>query len=202
MKNLSLFFMALLISAGLISGIAAEALSAGCPNYIIRDSGWSLGGDVSPASPALFPERAGVFVNASGKGRGISLAEIEKYPAQTLDAVNQIREQAGLVPYFADAALSEAARLRAHELMTLYSHTRPDGREFHTVYEEAGVKNVRSAGENIAKGCPLSPYDMVVEWMGSEGHRENILDPAYHYMGVGVAAGDDGSLYWAQEFKN
>lgn len=36
--------------------------------------------------------------------------------------------------------------------------------------------------------------------MSSAGHRANILNPAFADLGVGVARGADGRLYWVQNF--
>jgi uncharacterized protein YkwD len=37
-------------------------------------------------------------------------------------------------------------------------------------------------------------------WMGSPAHRENILDPRWSEVGIGVRTGGEYSIYWVQEF--
>ena len=37
-------------------------------------------------------------------------------------------------------------------------------------------------------------------WMGSQGHRENLLREDAEYLGVGVWQDEDGILYWVQLF--
>ena len=37
-------------------------------------------------------------------------------------------------------------------------------------------------------------------WMNSPGHRKNILNPDFEYIGVGLARGGSYGIYWAQEF--
>jgi len=39
-------------------------------------------------------------------------------------------------------------------------------------------------------------------WMNSPGHRENIVNPAFGRMGVGVVMDDTGRLYWTQAFTD
>lgn len=39
-------------------------------------------------------------------------------------------------------------------------------------------------GENIIMGCE-GPYDCYLEWMDSQGHRQNILDRRYWFTGIG-----------------
>ncbi|WP_208007582.1 CAP domain-containing protein [Labedella endophytica] len=51
-------------------------------------------------------------------------------------------------------------------------------------------------GENIAYGY-TSPGTMVKAWMGSSGHRANILDARYTHIGVGYNA---KGHYWVQLF--
>ena len=53
--------------------------------------------------------------------------------------------------------------------------------------------------ENIARGYTTA--DAVMQgWMGSTGHRANILNCSLKAIGVGVARSKDGQLYWTQDF--
>lgn len=54
-------------------------------------------------------------------------------------------------------------------------------------------------GENVAYGY-RNAKDVMHGWMTSPGHKRNILDPKFTKMGVGVAKGANGRLYWTQEF--
>lgn len=56
-----------------------------------------------------------------------------------------------------------------------------------------GAGYVNDDADSIAKA-------LVDGWMESPGHRENLLEPAYSVIGVGVAY--DGTYYYAtQNFK-
>jgi uncharacterized protein YkwD len=55
------------------------------------------------------------------------------------------------------------------------------------------------AGENIAYGYE-SPGALVNAWMHSEGHRENILSPHFHRIGVSGWRATDGVTYATQDF--
>jgi uncharacterized protein YkwD len=52
-------------------------------------------------------------------------------------------------------------------------------------------------GENIGygRGPQASPAGMVKSWMGSTGHRANILEPRFRQIGLGVASGTPGSRH-------
>ena len=54
--------------------------------------------------------------------------------------------------------------------------------------------NWNSIGENIASGS-TTPQSVVSGWMGSSGHRANILNTTYREIGVGFSSGN----YWVQD---
>ena len=105
---------------------------------------------------------------------------------------NEIRVANGLQVFSApSSALARAAAIRGTEQVEFYSHTRPDGRSCFTVLDDCGVART-SAGENIAMGTAdaFTPAQIVNMWMDSEGHRKNILNPAFTAMGVGYGRDD------------
>jgi uncharacterized protein YkwD len=53
--------------------------------------------------------------------------------------------------------------------------------------------SARAVGENLALGYPTA-LAVVAGWMGSDGHRANILGTAYTQIGVGCATGPRGLL--------
>ncbi len=62
----------------------------------------------------------------------------------------------------------------------------------------------RTAGENIATGFP-TPRAVVRAWMASQGHCENILDPSFRDLGVGISRHPVGRYAsrpstWTQDF--
>ena len=115
---------------------------------------------------------------------------------QVLSIVNSERAKYGLDALTYDAHLSSAADVRAMEIKTLFSHTRPDGRSCFTALDEVGY-SYHKAGENIAYG-QRSAGEVMNAWMNSEGHRANILGD-YDYIGIGVYE-KGGVIYWSQFF--
>ena len=55
------------------------------------------------------------------------------------------------------------------------------------------------AGENIAYGY-RTPQEVFQGWLNSPGHRKNIENANYRVLGVGAAVGDNGRIYWVQNF--
>ena len=50
-------------------------------------------------------------------------------------------------------------------------------------------------GENVAAGYG-SASSVIDAWMGSSGHRANILNPGFTHVGVAVAYSASGTPYW------
>ena len=123
----------------------------------------------------------------------------DAYVTEVVRLVNAERAKAGLSALTMDATVNAAAQVRAKEIVSVFSHTRPDGSSCFTALREAGV-NYRGAGENIAYGQP-SAQAVVNAWMNSEGHRANILNANFTTIGVGHYV-QNGTHYWAQFFTN
>ncbi len=120
------------------------------------------------------------------------------YAAEVVKLVNLERKKDGAVAFSStDAKLNAAAQKRAQELVTKFSHTRPDDTSCFTVFTEFSVVS-GAMGENIA-AYYTSPSAVVAGWMDSKGHKENILNKSFNKIGVGVAE-SGGQLYWVQLF--
>ena len=100
--------------------------------------------------------------------------EAHEYIWDILRITNQEREAQGLNPLTLSQGLSDGAEIRAEEIETLFSHTRPDGTSCFTAVE----KNYSGMGENIAGG-QTTPEKVMEGWMNSTGHRANILTSSY-----------------------
>lgn len=122
------------------------------------------------------------------------------FAKQVVALVNEERAKENLAPLSIDANIENAALVRANEIQTSFSHTRPDGRSFSTALQEAAV-TFRSAGENIAWG-QQTPDEVVTAWMNSAGHRANIMNANYSRIGVGHLQNTSGVSYWVQLFAN
>ena len=107
--------------------------------------------------------------------------------------MNQQRQANGLAALTWSEALTNAARVRASEITSSFSHTRPDGSAFWTV-----DSNVQY-GENLAK-LYQSADSVYAAWMNSPTHAANIMDSGYKTVGIAICQTSDGSWYWAQEF--
>jgi len=120
------------------------------------------------------------------------------YAEQVVKLVNEERAKAGLHALQIDTEVASAALVRAKEIQTSFSHTRPDGRKFSSVLTDANIR-FTGAGENIAWG-QTSPEKVMEAWMNSGGHRANILNAKFTKIGVGHLQNAAGTNYWVQLF--
>lgn len=111
---------------------------------------------------------------------------------------NAARNANGVLSLSESETLSKAAAQRAKEAATKRSHIRPDGTPYYTTVTAALNPYV---GENLAGGSYTSET-VVTAWMNSAGHRENILDPEFHYIGVGYYVSETGTIYWCELFSD
>lgn len=132
----------------------------------------------------------------------INTVTYSEFANRVLELVNIERANAGVAPLVLDEALCNAANMRAIEMDRTgeFSHTRPGGRECFTVVDYCNI-GYMMCGENIAAGQP-TPEEVMNSWLGSAGHKANILSPEYTKMGLGYSTGGGGEYrhYWAQEF--
>lgn len=108
-----------------------------------------------------------------------------------LNATNAFRAQNGLGPLSLNGQLNTSAQNKAQHMVThnYWAHDAPDGTSPWYFFDQAGYNYTR-AGENLAYGFNTS-QDTVNGWIGSPGHRANMLGD-YYDVGFGFV---DGSNY-------
>jgi len=117
----------------------------------------------------------------SKSDQDITLHPIEE---KILHETNAQRARYGLKPLKLDPTLVESARQHASWMCTTGNFT-------HTS---------KSVGENIALGQSCAK-EALSDWMNSSGHRANILSGDYTRIGVAAyQIGEDGQIYWCQQF--
>ena len=63
----------------------------------------------------------------------------------------------------------------------------------------AGYVGWRALSENVAAGQP-DVGRVMSAWMGSTGHRANVLSRSVEHLGVGMARSASGTPYWTQVY--
>ena len=126
----------------------------------------------------------------------------EQWEHEVLTLVNKVRVKNKLNQLSWGYTCEDAAKIRAEETKTLYSHTRPDGSSWATACPMPASGG--TSGENLAIGnAAVSPATVVALWLSSESHRENILNPEYTKLAVGFKFDQDTTYktYWSQFFS-
>ena len=112
--------------------------------------------------------------------------------------INQERTRVGLNPLSVSDKDMRAAEIREKECATWqYSHTRPNGTSYNTVFQDVGLA---SGGGEILNSGFMDARAEVDEWIASPGHYKTMTKENYNYIGVGVARGSDGYLYYCTIF--
>ncbi len=145
-----------------------------------------------------------VFRVASGEAkRKPAFTPPDEMELAVFELINVERAKAGVDPLVYVYASQELADIRVDEVNQYFSHTRPNGEICFSVYDEFDMSDqaVMSGGENIAWGH-RSPEEVMAAWMNSTGHRDNILNP--NFTGVIVGVQEDatypGYYGWMQYF--
>jgi uncharacterized protein YkwD len=163
------------------------------------------GGALIPADPAA----AGLVAPDSacpGQLNGNAPAAAQERAMRCL--VNYAREKRGLDPLATVPLLTRAAGRKSGDILRCdeFSHT-ACGREFTYWMERTGYigGGCWQAGENIAWGTGSlgTPRSIFKSWLGSAGHRRNILG-SFEDIGIGLQVGElegvRGAHVWTQQF--
>ncbi|MGP4002002.1 CAP domain-containing protein [Streptomyces sp. 8N706] len=118
--------------------------------------------------------------------------------SEVLTLVNRERARAGCRPVTADRKLAGLAEEYSEDMAErhFFDHTDPDGANPWDRAKLLGIGGL--GGENIARGQGDAQAVMDA-WMGSPGHRANILNCDYRTLGVGAHFADGGP-WWTQDF--
>lgn len=151
---------------------------------------------------ALLEEQEAANKAAQEAANAQAVASTGDSKQDVIAIINQERAVNGLGAVAYDASLDAVAQVRAQEIFTSFSHTRPDGRSCFSSLDDSGIV-YSAAGENIAAGYS-SAAEVMQGWMNSAGHRANILNGSFGKVGIGlfVVPGDAYSYYWVQIFTN
>lgn len=117
------------------------------------------------------------------------LADRARIAAEMLARVNEARRREGLPPYASSPLLDRISQEHAEDMLarSYVGHRTPEGLG---PSERARAEGYAAGiGENIVEGR-FSAGEALEAWLGSPGHRRNVLDPGCREMGLGLAVGE------------
>ncbi|MEO8581239.1 MAG: CAP domain-containing protein [Patescibacteria group bacterium] len=108
---------------------------------------------------------------------------------KVIDGTNKEREKLGLPDLVPNELLSQAAEAKANDMFAhqYWAHYSPSGKSPWEFLKEVKY-TYYVAGENLARDFMQSD-DMMKAWMNSPTHKENIINPKYHDIGIAVVNG-------------
>lgn len=130
---------------------------------------------------------------------------------EVLTIVNQVRSQGASCgskgsfgptgPLEMDPLLRCAARYHSKDMVDrdFFSHDNPDGEDPWDRIAKTGYGSYKTAGENIAAGSGTAA-GVMNQWMTSDGHCANIMNPEFTEIGIGYYPGGDYGHVWTQVF--
>lgn len=146
------------------------------------------------AALALLAVLASLAVGASGAtaatAPSTTIAAANRLETQVLDALNAIRRLHGLAPLRLAEPLSAAADSHSRTMgrFGFFSHDSRDGTDFSQRVKRfygPGRNGSWSVGENLLWASPrIGAAAALRMWMGSPGHRKNILSPRWREIGL------------------
>jgi uncharacterized protein YkwD len=159
------------------------------------------------------------FLLLANSSQAFACLGVDTQPSQTsasatrssvLCLVNAQRHNRGLTKLQVNGLLRDTASSFAQDMVSegFFSHVSPSGSTLISRVRRSGyLEGARtwSAAENIgyATTALSTPREIVRSWMGSTGHRRNILDSRFRDVGVGVASGTpygEGGATFAMDF--
>ena len=188
-----------LLDALLVLAIGAAALGCGSSG---GSSGGGGGGGCQTPVLGVGPDEWYVG-NTQGNPLKTHTMSEATLAADVLALVNVERANAGgLSPLSLDVVDAErAAKAHSEDMQdsvpTFFDHTTPECWDPGDRLFILGASGYSGWGENIAFG-QATAADVMTAWMGSAGHRANILSSSHTHIGIGVAEG--GTIHWTQVF--
>lgn len=197
-KKVKKVVLSSVLSASLLIPVAAMA--ADSYTVVSGDSLWKIAVKTRTGTQELIeanPQLANPNQIYPGQKINIPTKEQAGIEQEVVKLVNAERAKAGLPALKEDWELSRVAKYKSQDMhdKKYFDHTSPTYGTPFTMMKNFGI-TYKSAGENIAMG-QRSAEEVVKAWMNSEGHRANILNKNYTYIGVGYVK--DGN-YWTQMF--
>jgi len=172
-RHAATFLVAAVAALAAPAGAQAHAQDAACP-----------GADVVPAA-----------------------GNLTQVASATLCLLNDERAAAGLHPLTVAQGLTQPSASYSARMVSenFFAHVAPDGATLTDRLEAGGYIEPDgdwTVGENIAwgQGDISTARSIMIAWMNSPGHRENILTPEFSEVGIGIVPGTPGDTSWGATY--
>lgn len=111
-----------------------------------------------------------------------------------IQLINQTRAQAGLDPLIVDPELTAQARIWASSMAAADQLA-------HSPDIATGITSPWTVlGENVGVHAVHEPEQLYAAFVASPSHYQNLVDPRFRYVGVGVVNTSEGKIWTAHRF--
>lgn len=155
------------------------------------------------------PRRGSIIVRPQDQDAQTILLQEDTQPQYDVDAiehellvlVNELRDNKAVDALEISSKLEKGAGIRAGEAVYSFSHTRPDGKNFNTVFADVKIElNGKRYGEGLVQFKTANrSYDeaeiaakLFETWLGSPKHYSNLIRKSFAYTGIRVKVSDIG----------
>ena len=125
----------------------------------------------------------------------------EEIENELFNLINRERAKQGIPILHISKSLIPLARDHSRDMAARsdLTHISSDAKSYAERLQEAGLF-FKGTGENVAFSQSFLPEAIHNSFMQSKGHRENILDPRFDSVGIGVFLREDEGYYITQDF--
>lgn len=186
---------------GFYTCVRDTLVTDGDKSYSIRTGGEKQIGNVSITEFKDSKNGGRVYAFKAGfNGFGYLPAELEALDGQErliYHATNALRAINGSSPLEYSDKAADCVRNHCKDMSArdYFSHDTPEGVTSAQRIRACGISYTACA-ENLAAGYD-NAFGMADGWYNSSGHRKNMLDEKYRYIGVGVAEGNSSYPVYA-----
>ena len=107
-----------------------------------------------------------------------------------MDEINGYRAVEGLRELGKDTRLCAIASARAYEVSQSWSHTRPNGTSYTTVFGDYGFSCGASAENLLYTSGGEDAAALVARWMSADGNRSALMNSGFCTVGIGIYCAD------------
>ncbi|OGM01941.1 hypothetical protein A2115_03735 [Candidatus Woesebacteria bacterium GWA1_41_8] len=205
---LSAFILTLIISLPINPNIKQDVTSSKIGGLLVEQTSGIesklndiFGGVVDDALTYFTVEPGSNELIPLGNVDGDDLVIDQKAETEMFALINSEREKRGVEKLKWSDELKEVARTYANLMWTerFFGHVSPEGQ---TLEDRLKLGNIdyTFAGENLALAPTVATAHTGL--MNSPGHKENILDPKFRKVGIGVVNNGYYGKMFVQEFTN
>ena len=151
------------------------------------------------------------FILVIGSTSAQSLGATENFPNEMLQLVNETRAASQVCgatsmppasPLTLNQLLNQAAQGHSHDMASndFFSHYGSDNSTYDQRIKAQGY-SFSEASENIA-AIGKTPKETLIQWMASEAHCKNIMNPDFTQLGMGMSENPASTYgnYWTLKF--